>query len=334
MQAACLPTPTLDNLLKAVLLRDERAVTAWNTWSSSVDIFEDTLKGGSYQLLPLLYRNLATLGVKDPRMGRLKGIVRNTWTRNQSLFNEALPVLPLLDKAGIRTLLLNRTALLVGTYADASTVLLDSFDVYVPPASVVDASTIVLKAGFTSIHDRHWRIAQTTGLRYVSKTGQKFNLHTNLPLHSEKRTSEYIDWERLVPVSYQGVNTCTLSPTQQIISLCFDGLYLNRRLAVDWIAHIAGILYAETNRIGWHHLIEMAQAQRLVLPLSRTLSYLAQSFSVPIPETQLQALENCMVSQVEQREWRFLSQTRTGFWNRYHRLRRLWFSILRMNNWR
>ena len=77
--AACWPTSIQEHLLKAVLLKDKRAYAAWKKWLSCVDFFEDKLKGGSYQLLPLLYKNLQPLEVDDPLLNRLNNHHINTF---------------------------------------------------------------------------------------------------------------------------------------------------------------------------------------------------------------------------------------------------------------
>ena len=79
-------------LLRAALLKGADAVEAWNEWKSAVD-WEGHLDNGSFRLLPLLYTNLKRLEVRDPLMGKLKGIYLKAWYENQRLFFEASKIL-------------------------------------------------------------------------------------------------------------------------------------------------------------------------------------------------------------------------------------------------
>ena len=331
---ACWPTATQEYLLKAVLLKNNGIFTAWENWLSHVDFFEDKLDGGSYQLLPLLYRNFLTLEVNDPLLGRLKGLVRNTWTRNQILVQSIIPVLRMLDRTSIRTLLLHRAALALVTYADTSMVLIQAFDIYIPPADITNAITLITQNGEWSLQNTasKQRGVYSAGISiFLNKNGQRLKLHKRLPFHSKVYRGNLDSWENTTPAIVQDVNTYTLCPAEQILAMCFDGLYANRILAVDWIAHIAYIINKQSDEIDWRRLLTMAQKHHLVFALRHTLHYLAKTFNVAVPKSQLSILDDNKVSQQERREWRIVTKARSGFWSQPLRLLRLWFGFRRIS---
>ena len=87
------------SLLQAIFLSGPQAIAAWKTWKSHSD-FED-LDWESYQLLPLLHQNLATHGIQDPLMNRMKGVQRLFWCRNQVGLSAVTTAISAVQNAGI-----------------------------------------------------------------------------------------------------------------------------------------------------------------------------------------------------------------------------------------
>jgi hypothetical protein len=330
----CWPSTTQEYLLKAVLLKDEMAHTAWHQWLSHVDFLADSLRGGSYQLLPLLTMNLQASGVDDPLLGRLRGIVRNTWTRNQIQIQNATPVLQALDNNGIRTLLLNRAALILAVYKDFSLCLIDAIDLLVPPEDIDNTQALILDTGvwFTDEKPLQYKLEKlrsTKKITFHHQQGHRLNLHLHLPLQGSQNKNEHNSWAYAVPFQFQNIKSHTLCPTDQVLALCLDGLLVNRMLAVDWIVHVANIINQEHNDLDWQRLNTLAQQYHFVFAVRNILHYLKKTLDICIPESQLEALDNLAVHRGEKREWDALIHARTGNGFRYSRLRRLSYSFAR-----
>ena len=159
-----------------------------------------------------------------------------------------LPVLRMLDSEGIPMLMLSRAALTLETYADSSMCLIDAFDVFMTPSDSTKASTLILQTGEWSLNHispRHKRQRRNTNgkITFYNKQGHRLNLWSRLNLQYATSPSEPHYWTHAKPIKIHDVKIYTLCPTDQVLALCFDGLYINRVLAVDWIAHIANILY-------------------------------------------------------------------------------------------
>src|SRR5512147_1502008 len=80
VEGRCWPTVQQEWLIRAALLKGKDALDAWKEWKSSVDVEE--LDPGSHRMLPLLYRNLKSQGIKDPSMYKYKGVYDQTWYGN------------------------------------------------------------------------------------------------------------------------------------------------------------------------------------------------------------------------------------------------------------
>lgn len=335
LEAACWPTEPLEHVLKAVLLKDQRAYTEWKRWSVHVNFFEDALHGGSYQLLPLIYKNFQTLDIEDPLTGRLKGIVRNTWTRNQLFVQQVVPVMLALDNAGIQTLLLHHTALMLAIYADYGVCLLDTFDIYISPRDLLRSRNLISRTGVWSTRStpkKHKKGSANhlTKITFLNKQGNWLRLHFYLPLRRSCGDEKADLWDKAVAFKFQNINTYTLCPPDQVLALLLDGLLINRVLSVDWIAHIASIINGAEPEMDWQRLISAAREHHLVLAVRNTLHYLAKELEVAIPTTQLDILDNLSVSKFEEREWRAITCARSGLGFRYQRSYRLWYGFMRM----
>lgn len=341
-EATCWPTETQEHLLKAVLLKDQRAYGEWKKWSACVNFFGDSLSGGIYELLPLLYNNFQALGIKDPLSGRLRGVVRNTWTRNQLFMQQVVPVLLTLENAGIRTLLLHKAALMLASYEDFGMCLLDAFDIYISPLDLERSRDLISQTGvwFPGNRTEKHKIPSANRpveMLFMDKQERRLQVHSHLPLPGTSSYAGQDVWDSAVCFRFQNIDTHTLGPTDQVLAMLFDGLLINRILTVDWIAHIAAIITAVDPVTGWKNLISVAREHYLVLAVRNTLHYLAQKLEIAIPTTQLEVLDDLPVSQYEKREWCAITQARSGRGFRYQRLRRMWYGYMRMraiSGWR
>jgi hypothetical protein len=333
--ASCWPTFTQELLLKAVLCTGLDAHSAWQEWLSHIDFFEDKLTGGSYQLLPLVYRNFIELGFNDPLMGRLKGLVRNNWTRNQLLINDVINLLKKLSQSGISFLLLASAALELGNYHNAGMVLIDHFDIFIPSGNTRYAHTILSRLNW--IEDTRYSFIKTQPTypfhtrSYVKDNNQHLYIHTHLPflLFNDFKGLNFS--ENVKVIKLNDLDTLTLQPEDQVLLLCIDGLLFDRRLAVNWLANVGNILKVNTREINWQRLVTLSQQHQFSLAIGQTLRFLSQQCSIQVPRDILRALDDTNISQFEKKEWQLVSQIQWNRWSLMQRLRRLYYGYSRID---
>ena len=105
-------------LLQAALLDGDRASTASRAWCARIDL--DLLDAGSLRLLPLLYRAMTARGESWTHLGRLRGVYRQTWYRNNLLIGRLARLIDALERAGIPTLVLKGVPLALCYYRDTA----------------------------------------------------------------------------------------------------------------------------------------------------------------------------------------------------------------------
>lgn len=173
----CWPTRQQELLLKASLLRCKGVISAWEEWKSGADI--EQLDPGSYNLLPLLYDNLNTIGIKDPLMRKLKGVYRQTWYKNQLSIHRVGVLLSAFHCAGIRTMVLKGAALVLLYYRNYGLRPMGDIDILVHTEQSREAIDFLIKSGWiphSGSPERLIPLSHGAAFRNPA-TGQDVDLH-------------------------------------------------------------------------------------------------------------------------------------------------------------
>ncbi len=326
----CLPTAQQEALLRASLLQGEEALMAWDYWKSNTDM--NRIDQGSYRLLPLLYRNLSLHGVKDPLVDRFKGIYRVTWGNNQTLFHNMAALLISFHTAGIQTMLLKGSALILLHYRDYGLRPMNDFDILVHTNQVLEAHALLVKLG--------WKPRPRLGERFTEKcfsvrhaygyedaSGREVDLHGHIMLECSYEGGDDFFWNGVVPVKVRDVATCALNPTDQLLHVCIHGSWWNVVPPFRWIADAMMIMRMSGSQIDWDRLVTEAQKYRVVLPLRNALRLVSEKFHAPVPSPILGYMQNIHVSNTERMEYKYAAKPLSGFTGAI----KLWIQHSRLN---
>jgi len=298
-----LPSPEQELLLKAALLKGPEAIEAWEEWKSGVDLEE--LDPASHRMLPLLYRNLQVHGIKDPSVGKYKGVYRQTWYKNQMLFHRIASLLSSFHNAGIRTMVLKGAALTMFYYRDYGLRPMNDFDVLVHREDVSSALALLQRSGWTpkGFTPTEEYVSARYAHGFKNENDQEFDLHWHLLSQCREAGSDKDFWEGAVETEFHGVPTHVLNATDQLLHICIHGARWNAVPPFRWVADAAIILTTAQSEIDWDRLIAQAQKRRLVLPLRETLHYLRTVVDAPIPVKIVEGLQGLLVPKIEQLEY-------------------------------
>jgi hypothetical protein len=298
------PTRGQELLLRAALLRDMQAIEAWKQWKSSVDV--EKIDSASHRMLPLLYRNLQDLGIRDPAMGRYKGVYRQTWYKNQMLFHTMTSFLRSLQAAEIQTVILKGAALTVSYYKDYGLRPMNDFDILIRPQKVPPVIKLLGAAGWTPMDfaptEEYISVSYSHGFR--NSAGQQLDLHWHLLSESRGVKADDDFWDGAVAVGINGIATHILNPTDQLLHVCIHGARWNVTPPFRWVADAMTILNNEGAAIDWNRMIRHAEKRRVVLPLLDILSYLKGVFDAPIAPQALQSLRKMHIPKIERIEYK------------------------------
>jgi hypothetical protein len=289
---AWLPRGLDEQLLAVALFDDERAAQVWADLRPGLDL--EVVDWDQHRLLPLVERGLRRAGVADVDLPRLKGIHRQTWSRNQLLLNRTAPALAALAAAGIPTLVLKGGALGLRYYDDLGLRPMADLDVLVPFDQALDAVAVLDALGYEGeaidrAHqlDHHGRPAEQPG-------GGQIDLHwqLNMALGQAGPPARWCDdfWAEALDLEVAGQPTRMLSPADLLLHVCVHGAGWDSGARLRWVTDAAAIVARAGTALDWDRLVDQAVRRRVVLPLRDTLGYLVDPFEVAVPGPVLRRL--------------------------------------------
>ncbi len=317
-QGSAWPTAEQILLLHAALGDREGALAAWEQWRRAVDF--ENLDYGSHRLLPLLYRNLVKAGAPaHPWLGRMKGLHRHSWVRNQRLFaRTAVLIRELRDELGAPSMLLKGAALAMHAYPDPGLRPMDDCDLLVPTEFLPGALALMERRGWQAygaapgarplarltvhrmrvVHAQAFLSVETDPSWQLSDAGNDEELNANL-------------WGRAITLPLpDGTPVFIPDSTDLLGQICLHGLRKNPLPPVRWAADAMMLLRASAAggpvalRIDWPRLQRFAFEHALTLRLSAALDFLADSLSAPVPQEIRRQLHSHPVSAEERAEFR------------------------------
>jgi hypothetical protein len=304
-----LATPHQELLLKAALLSDEESLKAFRKWQGAAD-WEEYLEQGSFRLLPLLYINLQKHGVDDPAIGKLKGIYRQAWSKNQTLFHEMAKVVEHLQNAGIKTMLLKGASLSLLYYKNNGARPMADIDVLVPLKQARLAIEILQKAGWKSpVPLTELDLIYGHAIQLSNNSRKEFDLHWR-PFNGCRDEYEKDFWDGAIPLKLANVNSLAPNPTDMLFHTIIHGVAWNPIPPIRWIADAITLINSDDFTIDWQRLINMAQKHYFSLRLKKGLQYLHDIFYPNIPPNVIKTIINLPVSYLEKIEYRFMIRDR------------------------
>lgn len=282
------PSRTQALLLHAALDPLEEALAAWEEWRGATEF--DAAGHEQFQLLALAARNLPAEALDDEVAGRIRGIRRLTWTRNQLLFRRGGEAISALEAAGIPTLVLKGTALAHLAYRDAGVRPMADVDILVPTDAALHALDVLEAAGWQSPYDdprARTRIHHSVEVNRAP--GGEVDLHwQSLWLPADDASLR----EASVPVEVGGTATRAPSPADNLLLVCAHGLPWSPVPALRWIADAVILIRESGPTLEWERLLAEARRRRLTGWAGVALRYLYEDFAAEVPEEVIVSLES------------------------------------------
>lgn len=293
------PDPRHEALLHAALDRDG-AIGHWRRWRSMVDF--DDIDGAETRLLPLVLSNLGDEITDDPDYGRVVGLHRRSWSRNQILFHHAAATMDELEDAGIDTMLLKGSALAALHYANEAERPMAAVDVLVHPADASRAFQLLTSSGW------HCAFPARHALVRLHAADLSFQDQAQLDLHwfsLWNSSSDIPAWERSRVTMLAGRSVRAPSAEDLLVIVCAHGSSLAAEPANRWVAD--AITVSRTSELDWDLVVAEARRRNSRVTLAASLSYLREEFGLDLPGGVVEAIDPAGAPRWERRE--FASQT-------------------------
>jgi hypothetical protein len=324
----CLPSKQQEFLLKAALLKGDAAIDAWAQWKSHIDL--DRIDHDSSRLLPLLYKNLSSLGMEDPLIDRFRGSHKKAWYKNQVLLHHMSILLHLLEDKGIRTMILKGAPLTLLYYPDYGLRPMEDIDVMVPVEKALEASNLLIEWGWKPRfpsremkHEIYFSCRHAHG--FEDDTGKFIDLHWHALYECSYSHADDSYWDAAVLVKIDdGLTTLTLCPADLLLHTIVHGIRWNPQPLLRWVADVMMIINSG-KEIDWERFVMMTIKYNLVLYVRNGLLYIKELLDAPIPAFCMEEIQRIEPSYFEKREYRILNLTLGPFnrifvkWFRYSR---------------
>jgi hypothetical protein len=286
------PTPEEVDLLRTCLWRGPAAYAAWGRWQRTVGdpltAFQRDVSGVK-ALLPLLHRglqgsdtNVATSAVRHA-LGAAYARETVRWQAYAAVCARAFDPLA---AARIAFLVLKGAALAVSVYPKPAMRHSHDIDVLIDAGDVDRAAAVLQTAGFAPA--RHFGPPAARSMRLVSPEQVPIELHTRpyrLPYYA---TAGRGMWDRATRCEVAGMHVRTPSAADHLVYVCGQACCSASRDALKWVAD--AWFLAQDRNLEWSMVAQIAEENRLALPLSVMLQVLADRFEAPVPTTVLARL--------------------------------------------
>ena len=326
------PTPVQRHLLRAAHLSGSVAIAAWEAWRSHVDL-AGPVDAGTFRLLPQLYRNLHRLGVDDPLVGRLKGVYRQTWYKNQLLLGGAMPALSALHRAGADALLLDGAALaLLCTPPDFGLYGLNEVAVLVHTSHAVPAIRSLQPLGWRlewfPAGARLEEITDVAGSQLLQDgDGNRLRLCWRLLAAAQPPTASDDPFAGARAAQLHGLPVRTLEPTDLLLTACVQPTMIQPVPLLQRVADALLVLAVAGDAIQWERLIDQTQRRHLTAPVVHVLGYIQDNLDAPLPAPAVERIRALPITAREQAEVGAATDTATLL----GRLPALWYDYARVS---
>ena len=286
-------------LLRAALLDRDAAVPAFEAWHEQAD-WTGNFDAGTFQLLPQLYANLDRCDYDAPIMGRLRGLYRNAWYRNQQLLALLQNLIERLESNGIRTMLLGDGALMHGYCISPGTRNLGALDILIPAGHVAAASDIMAAESWQTATDSSGDLRYRQHACFTHGDKHLCTLYWFTPPRTG--LSHETSWERARPARLNGIATLIPDAPEMLLHQVRHGLTEQGIPTLPGLA--AAAIVATTADMDWSSVTRLAGENFLELKLFMALTTLKAQLGTPIPDTVLSGLGEQEVSLAEKLELR------------------------------
>jgi hypothetical protein len=277
-------------LLTAVLDDGEEAIDAWRSWRALMPL--DDVDAAAHRIVPLAYRRLEGRGIdSDPDFGRIKGIYRQAWVRNQLVRAEGELALTNLSAAGIETILLKGAAMQGATYDDLGVRPMADCDLLVRPEAAVEACRALEASGW-SCEDCPGPAEQLVGSTYHAAFRRDRNIAIELHWYSMMLVADEEPlWRASVPQNLGHGPARALCAADQLLHIAVHGLREAESHRVIWVVDAVETIRAAGQALDWDRVVAEAGRRRVTAYVLPALRYLATLPQAAVPVEALVGLE-------------------------------------------
>jgi hypothetical protein len=310
------PDATEEAFLRLVLAPDAEFRPRWDAWRR-VTVF-DEIPFAVLRALPMLHLRLAALSIEDGEItGRIRGVYRQAWFRNQLLLDRTATIVADFAKAGIPVMLLKGVAMMTDVFPSAGARMTNDADLLVREQDVEAAVAGLRKAGWHQVGLALSDAVEFAGAHTALSHAATFEMpdrakldlhwqafHNAAELHplrllllrkppAQTALTE-AQWSRARPGHIKGVPVLLQSLEDMLLHTMVHGARGNAHRPFRWVLDAAAII--ATGQADFGRFAAIAAATPYAIHARIACRYLADRMAVPVPADAIAALDAVAVS--------------------------------------
>jgi len=264
-------TLTQKQMLDALLGEGSVSYAALRDWAAAVDI--NALDAASYRLIPALWARTGSNPRLRPLHGRMKGIYRYFFYRNNRFLTFVERVFSALVVAGIDFIVFKGTSTLLQYYRSAALRCFGDCDILVQPRDKERAEKVLVACGLSYRYDAERKRRDRHSYDFVDAAENGFDLHWYSLVESCEEGIDDGLWNRSHHIQWKSLRLRVLAPEDELLVAGMGGIREPMNARGDWIYDVSLILKA-TPDFDWRLLHEELKRRKLQLSFMSAIGLL------------------------------------------------------------
>ena len=264
-------TPIQKRMLDALLGEGTVSDDAVRDWAAGVDI--DALDAASYRLVPALCARAGSNPALRPLHGRMKGIYRYYFYRNNRFLTYIERIFSALLAAGIDFIVFKGTSILLQYHRSAALRSFGDCDILVLQRDKERAEEVLVNCGLFYRYDAEHKLRDRHSHDFVDAAENSFDLHWHSLLECCEEGIDDGFWSRSHHIEWKGLRLRILAPEDELLVVGMNGIREAMNLRVDWI-YDAWLILKATPDFNWHLLHAELERRKIRLSFLRAIGLL------------------------------------------------------------
>jgi hypothetical protein len=264
-------TLTQTRMLDALLGEDAVSDVAVQDWAAAVDM--DALDAASYRLIPAFCARFGSNLALLPLHGRIKGIYRYYFYRNNRFLTYVERVFSALVAAGIDFIVFKGTSTLLQYYRSAALRSFGDCDILVQRRDIERAEEVLVTCGLHYRYDAEHKLKDRHSHDFVDAVENNFDLHWYALLECCEEGIDDNLWSRSYHIEWKGLRLRVLAPEDELLVAGMGGIREPMNARLDWI-YDASLILKATPDFDWRLLHEELKRRKFQLSFMSAIGLL------------------------------------------------------------
>jgi hypothetical protein len=240
-------------MLHALLGDDATSDRALRAWVAKVNI--DDIDNSSYRLIPALFSRAGLRPVIQPLHGRMKGIYRYFFYRNNRFLARMERVFSALISAEIDFVIFKGTSIAIQYHDSAAVRSSADCDVLVHPRDKERAEAVLADCGFVYRYDAQRKPQDQHSHDFIDRVENGCDLHWYALAESCEEDIDGGFWSRSRHITWRGLELRVLAAEDELLVAGINGIREIENARADWL-YDASTIFRSTPNFDWRLLHE------------------------------------------------------------------------------